>query len=63
MSLAKKYHRRFDSKAVPGDFKIFDKRSRQPDWNAKATPTIARVAEVWKSAGLNFPVAEVMEGW
>ncbi len=63
MALAKQYHRRFDSKAAPGDFKVFDKRSRHPDWNAKAGPTIARVVEVWKTAGLNFPVDEVMEGW
>jgi hypothetical protein len=63
MALAKKLHERLGSNAAPGDFKVFDKRSRHPEWNAKATPAIARVAQVWKSVGLSFPVDEVMEGW
>lgn len=63
MNLAAKLHGGFGSKAVPGEFKVFDKRSRHPEWNEKATPAIVRVAQVWKSAGLDFPVDEVMEGW
>lgn len=63
MGLAAKLHERFGSPAAPGEFKVFDKRSRHADWNEKATAAIARVAQVWKSAGLVFPVDEVMEGW
>jgi hypothetical protein len=63
MGLAKKLHERLGSAAAPSEFKVFDKRSRHPDWNPKATAAIARVAQVWKSVGLNFPVEEVMEGW
>ena len=63
MALAKKLHERFGSKAAPGDFKVFDKRSRHPEWNEKSVSAITRVAQVWKSAGLTFPVDDVMEGW
>ena len=63
MALAKQLHERLGSNAAPGEFKVFDKRARHPDWNARATAAIARVAQVWKSAGLVFPVGEVMEGW
>jgi hypothetical protein len=63
MALARKLHERFGSAAAPGEFKVFDKRSRHRDWNGKAEKAIARVAETWKLAGLVFPVGEVMEGW
>lgn len=63
MDRARKFHERFGSKAAPGEFKVFDKRSRHPEWNDKAAPAIARVAQVWKSAGLAFPVEEVAENW
>lgn len=63
MDYARKFHERFGSKAAPAEFKVFDKRSRHPEWNAKAPAAIARVAQVWKSAGLTFPVDEVAEGW
>jgi hypothetical protein len=62
-ALAKKLHERFGSAAAPEAFKVFDKRSRHPDWNGKAEQALARVAQAWKSAGLAFPVDEVMEGW
>jgi hypothetical protein len=63
MAVAKKIHERFNSKTEPGDFKVFDKRARHLEWGAKSTAAIARVGQVWKSAGLAFPVDEVMEGW
>jgi hypothetical protein len=63
MALARKLHERFGSTAAPSEFKVFDKRSRHPEWNGKAEKSIARVAETWKLAGLVFPVDEVMEGW
>jgi hypothetical protein len=63
MTLARKLHERFGSAAALGEFKVFDKRSRHPDWNDRADKAIERVAQVWKLAGVEFPVAEVMEGW
>lgn len=63
MALAQRLHARFGSTAAPGEFKVFDKRSRHPEWDAKATEAIARVEHVWKSVGLVFPVDEVQEGW
>jgi hypothetical protein len=63
MTLARKLHERFGSAVAPGEFKVFDKRSRHPDWNDRADKAIERVAQVWKLAGLEFPVREVMEGW
>jgi hypothetical protein len=63
MAQAKKLHERYGSTAAPGEFKVFDKRSRHPDWNEKAAPAVERVAQVWKTVGLSFPVDAVMEGW
>jgi hypothetical protein len=63
MELARKQHARLRSGTAPSEFKVFDKRSRHPDWNARATAAIARVAQVWKSVGMVFPADEVMERW
>ncbi|HXF65336.1 MAG TPA: hypothetical protein VNK67_01380 [Burkholderiales bacterium] len=63
MDLAARYFQRFRAKGGPEDFKVFDKRDRHPAWREKAQAGIKRVAEVWKSVGLSFPVDEVMEGW
>ena len=63
MKLAADLHRRFGSSASVQEFKVFNKCSRHPEWNAKATAAIARVVQIWKTAGLTFPVDEVMEGW
>lgn len=63
MELAAAYFRRFRSRAAPEEFKVFDKRDRHRAWRTKAEAGIRRVAEVWSSVGLNFPVDEVMEGW
>ncbi|HXF67529.1 MAG TPA: hypothetical protein VNK67_12640 [Burkholderiales bacterium] len=62
-ALARRLHERFGSRAAPAEFKVFDRAPRHPEWQSKATAAIARVAQVWKSAGLAFPVEEVMEGW
>jgi hypothetical protein len=62
-TLAEKLHARFGSAAAPGEFKVFDKRSRHRGWSGKAEQAIARVAQAWALAGLRFPVDEVMEGW
>ena len=63
MTLARKLHERLGSSAAPGEFKVFDKRTRHPEWSEKAAAAIVRVAQVWKTAGLVFPVNEVMENW
>jgi hypothetical protein len=63
MALARKLHERFGSAAGPSEFKVFDKRSHHRAWNDKAERAIARVAQGWALAGLEFPVEEVMEGW
>jgi hypothetical protein len=63
MTLARELHRRLGSAAAPGEFKVFDKRSRHPEWNDPAGRAIERVARVWRLAGLEFPVEEVREGW
>ena len=63
MNLGQELHARFGSNVRPEEFKVFDKRSRHPDWEPKATAAIARVAQVWKTVGLAFPVDEVLEGW
>ncbi|MGH8641045.1 MAG: hypothetical protein ACRET6_05005 [Burkholderiales bacterium] len=59
----KALHERYGSAAAPAEFKVFDRRSRHPDWSARANAAVARVAQVWHSAGRTFPVDEVMEGW
>ena len=38
-------------------------RDRHPDWMKKAEPAVRRVAEVWATVGLSFPLDEVMEAW
>ena len=44
-------------------FEVFDNRDRHPDWMKKAEPAVRRVAEVWATVGLHFPLDEVMEAW
>ncbi len=62
--LIKSFYYRFGNiNPEPEAFEVFDKRDRHPDWFAKAEPVIKRVAEVWATVGLAFPLEEVMEGW
>lgn len=63
MDLAAAFHKRFRSGASPTDFKVFDKRSRHPDWAERADAALVRVAGVWGALGLPFPLAELREGW
>lgn len=63
MGLAASYHQRFKNKQKPEEFKVFDKRARHPEWSRQAEAAIRRVADVWKTVGMTFPVDEVMEGW
>ncbi len=60
---AQRYHNRFESGRQAGEFHVFDKRDRHPEWFAKAEPAVRRVAELWKSVGLAFPLEAVMEAW
>jgi len=63
MDLAASLRAKLGNTGTPGEFRIFDNRSRHPEWSAKATGAIARVAQVWATAGWSFPIDEVMEGW
>lgn len=63
MACARRFCERFQNSLEIEDFKVFDKRDRHPDWNRRAEPAIRRVAGVWKTVGLTFPLDEVMEGW
>ena len=47
----------------PGEFEVFDKRDRHPDWFKKAELVIKRVSGVWATVGLAFPLEDIMEGW
>jgi hypothetical protein len=63
LATSRRFHARFESGLEPSAFKVFDKRDRHPDWVAKATPVVQRVAEVWERAGLRFPLDEVNQMW
>jgi hypothetical protein len=63
MNVAQSFFKRLKSKGSPEEFKVFDNRDRHPEWSHKAERAIHRVAEVWRSVGLTFPVDEVMECW
>ncbi len=47
----------------PETFEVFDHRARHPDWMRQAEPVVRRVAEVWATVGLPFPLQELMEAW
>lgn len=61
--LAQSFYTRFKSKNKAEEFKVFDYRNRHPDWWPKAEPAILRVRDVWRTAGVEFPVDEIMEAW
>ena len=62
-NLAAGIFRRFGSREAPEEFKVFDQASRHPDWMSQAEPVVQRVHDVWRRAGVPFPLAEVMEAW
>ncbi len=62
-SCAAGFHKRFRSRLEPTEFKVFDKRDRHPEWMHEAESAILRVRDVWRSAGIAFPVDEVMAAW
>jgi hypothetical protein len=61
MGLAQQWFSRFRQQGQVEDFKVFDRRDRHPAWKARAEAGIRRVAELWQSVGLVFPVDEIME--
>jgi len=63
MKFAQAYFKRFKSKGSAEEFKVFDNRKRHPEWQKKADQAVRRVADVWRSVGLAFPVEELMECW
>ena len=63
-SVAKSFYYRFgETDPTPEKFAVFDIRSRHRDWYPKAESVLKRVAEVWGTVGLEFPLEEVMEAW
>ena len=60
---ATSYFRRFGSKDGPEEFRVFDKKDRHREWYSKAEMAMVRVADVWKTAGLRFPLEALHEGW
>ena len=52
---------RLGARIAPENFREFDYTDRHPEWNRGAEPAIRRVAEVWRDAGLGFPLEEIME--
>ncbi len=62
-AMAQGFFTRFKSKGKAEEFKVFDKRDRHPQWFKKAGPAILRVRDVWRTAGLEFPLDEIMEAW
>jgi len=61
--LAREYFRRFGGGGEPEDFKVFDLRNRHKEWSRRSEEAILRIADAWRSMGLVFPVADVMECW
>ena len=62
--LAKSFYYRFgEFNPSPEPFEVFDKRDRHPDWMTTAEPVVRRVAQVWQTVGLAFPLDEIMEAW
>ncbi|MGE0388165.1 MAG: hypothetical protein AB7Q97_25860 [Gammaproteobacteria bacterium] len=62
--VARGFHYRFGERdPKPEPFEVFEKRDRHPDWFTRAEPVVQRVAGVWSSVGLAFPLDEVMAAW
>jgi hypothetical protein len=63
--LVRSFYYRFGHRdPKPEAFEVFaDNRARHPDWYRKAEPVVRRVAEVWATVGLQFPLDEVMAAW
>lgn len=63
MEQAQTFFKRFKSRGSAEEFKVFDNRSRHPEWSKKAEQAIARVSAVWRTVGLVLPRDEIMECW
>ncbi len=63
-SAAQGYHARYGSHVQASEFHISDEaRRRHPDWVERTQPAIDRVAAVWQSAGIAFPVEQLEPCW
>jgi hypothetical protein len=63
-SLARSYHRRYESDREVTRFEVSDEyRRRHPEWIKRSEPVIKRVREMWQRVGLPFPNDELMECW
>ena len=63
-SLAQSYHDRYRSGLHVTELQV-SARSRQshPQWMERAQPAIARIAAIWKTIGIPFPVDEIDTCW
>jgi hypothetical protein len=64
IQVADQWRNAFGSESAAGDFYIgkpgIEKRS---DWSEMSNAAIHRVASVWESVGLNFPVEALLKGY
>ena len=59
-SVAREWFARFGREGTPEPFKVPDYRGRHTDWEKKAEAAVRRVAAVWQSVGVAFPLDEAM---
>lgn len=63
-SVAQEFHVLYASRLQPSEFRVSDRaRSLHPEWVKRAQPSIDRVAALFKSVGLEFPVEKIDACW
>ncbi|HCA27826.1 MAG TPA: hypothetical protein DEP05_09380 [Betaproteobacteria bacterium] len=62
-ALAQSFFDRFSNSGRIEAFHVFDKKNRHREWLPKAEAALRRVQGVWETAGLPFPLDEIMEAW
>lgn len=62
-AVVQEWCRRFGADQSPEEFRISDYGGRHREWNKQAEAGIRRVAAAWKTAGVAFPLEEVMEAY
>jgi len=63
MVLADQFNRRFGISNVVEDFQVKRKGDRHPDWMPRADAALHQIGALWGAQGLQFPLAELSEGW
>lgn len=63
-TIAQGYHDRYGSGLRASAFEVSDKARRQhPEWIERAWPAVERIAAIWKSLGIAFPIEEINLCW